>query len=364
MIRTLTAALILSLMSMPAMAQKPKGKGGPTPVIVTIAAEKEFSDVVEAIGTLKANESVDIASTVTERVVAIKFDDNQRVKKGDILIEMDTVEERAELAEQKSFRAEAQRQVNRLTPLVKKGAASDSTLDENRSELLAAKARIDAIQSRLNERIITAPYDGVLGLRNISVGALAQPGVTLTTIDDISVMKLDFCVPELFLSALKQGLVIQATTQAFPDEVFQGTISSIDSRIDPVTRSIIARAIIDNEDGKLRPGLLMQVDLQKNTRQAIIIPEETLIADGPDNFVFVVTTNEENKKISQRRKVTLGERRFGEVEILDGLEIGEQIITHGIIRVRPGSEVTIKTVEKDNEPLTEMLNAKKGEDKK
>lgn len=355
-----TAFVLITLLtpiSMQAFAQD-KQKTPPTPVMVTDVSRVSFSDEIEALGTLRANESVNLASSVTEPVTEISFDDNQRVKKGDVLVKMDAAEEIAELAEQQSFLDEAQRQVNRLSPLVKKGAASASILDENKREALAAKARVDAIQSRIDQRIIKAPYDGVLGLRNISVGALAQPGLMITTIDDDSIMKLDFSVPEVFLSTLKSGVIIEAKTEAYPEKTFKGEIASVDSRIDPVTRSIQARAILDNADGFLKPGLLMQVVLQKNPRKALVIPEETVIAEGANSFVLVI--QEENGQITaERRKVTLGARQFGSVEILSGLTEGDQIITHGTLRVRVGAPLEIMAVENNDETLKELLEQQK-----
>ncbi len=341
----LTAFFVPSL----ALAQAPT-----TPVIVTEVKSNSFADEVEALGTLKANESVDLASSVTELVTKIHFTDNQRVVKGDILIEMDAAEELAELDEQQSIFDEAQRQVDRLSPLVERGAASASILDENKRDLAGAKARIDAIQSRIDQRIIKAPYDGVLGLRNISVGALAQPGSMITTIDDDSVMKLDFSVPEIFLSTLTKGVEVNAKTEAYPDKIFEGVIDSVDSRIDPVTRSIQARAILDNAEGLLKPGLLMQVVLQKNPRQTLVIPEESLIASGADNFALIVTTMDENTS-AEKRKVELGQRQFGEVEILSGLNEGDKIVTHGTLRVRPGAPLEIIAAESDNESLNDLL---------
>lgn len=360
--------LLTAMLGLPLSAHAQNKKAPATPVIVTIAQVKDFADEIEALGTLRANETVDLTASVTEIVTKISYEDNQRVKKGDILVEMDAAEELAELAEQTSFIEEAQRQVNRLAPLVKKGAASASILDENRRELEGAKARVNAIQSRIDQRIMKAPFDGVLGLRNISVGALAQPGSMITTIDDDSVMKLDFSVPEVFLSTLKAGVVIEAETEAYPDKIFEGRIAFVDSRIDPVTRSIEARALIDNTDNLLKPGLLMQVELQKNPRKAVLIPEEALTANGPDNFVFVVS-EADGKTSAERRKVILGTRQYGEVEIVSGLEEGEKIVTHGNLRVRPGAPLTITAIEKDGDTLEQLLidseNAKaKKEDKK
>lgn len=350
--------LIFLISTIPAHAQAPDGGSSkPTPVIVSDVEEKEFADKVEALGTLKANESVEVTTTVTERVTKINFDDNQHVKQGDILVEMDAAEEFAELSEQESFLAESERQVERLEPLVKKGAASESDLDARRREALGATARIKAIQSRIDQRIIKAPYDGILGLRNISVSALAQPGTIITTIDDISVMKLDFSVPEVFLASLKVGVEIKAETEAYPNEAFTGKITSVDSRIDPVTRSIQARALIDNKEGKLKPGLLMLLELQKNPRKALVVPEESLITNGSNQFVLVII-KQDGRTIAERRKVTLGARQYGEVEVLDGLIKGERVVTHGTLRVMPGGEVEITATEKNGETLRELLDQK------
>ena len=340
-------------------AQKAGGPPAPTPVIVTELTTQAFSETVEALGTLRANESVELTSTVTELVTAVNFDDGQRVKKGDVLIEMDTSEERAELAEQRSFLNEAQRQVNRLTPLVKRGAASESTIDTQRRETQGARARIQAIESRIAKRIIKAPFDGVVGLRNISVGTVAQPSAQLTTIDDDAVMKLDFAVPSVFVATLRPGLSIEAESSAYADRVFKGTISSVDSRIDPVTRSIVARALIDNPAGELRPGLLMRVELEKNPRQALVVPEEAVVPVGNENFVWIVAIKDGNP-VAERRTVTLGTRQYGGVEVVSGLSPGERVITHGTLRMRPGAPLTITAVENGDEPLDALLKQTSG----
>lgn len=326
----------------------------PTPVFVAVVERQHFVDKLEALGSLKANENVELTSTVTELVTRINFEDGQRVVKGDVLVEMDADEELAEQAEEQSRIDEAQRQVNRLKPLIARGAASKSALDERQRELQTARARMKAILSRINKRQITAPFDGVVGLRNISVGSLAQPGTQVTTIDDDSVMKLDFSVPEVFLSTLLAGVKIEATSAAYPEDVFRGEIASVDSRINPVTRAIIVRAHLDNALQKLKPGLLMQIALQKNPRQALVVPEEAVIANGRENSVWLIV--EKNAvTVVERRPVSIGVRRDGWVEIRDGLISGQQVVTHGTLRVRPGAEVSVMAVERDNESLTELL---------
>lgn len=324
------------------------------PVFVTQIERSTFVDKIQAIGSLQAKENVELTPTVTELVTEVNFDDGQRVKKGDVLVNMDDAEELALLAEEESRVGEAERQVKRLEPLVARNAASRSDLDSQKLQLQTALARVNAIKSRLRQRKIIAPFDGVVGLRNISVGALTQPGVLITTIDFDSVMKLDFAVPELFISVLQQGAKIEAKTSAWPDKTFSGTIASIDSRIDPVTRSIKVRALLDNPDFLLRPGLLMRVELQKNPREAIIIPEEALIIRGNEQSVFVAM-EKDGKTFAERKVVTIGSRRKGEVEIIDGLEVGQLIITHGTLRVRPGVEINIEAIQRSDESLAELL---------
>lgn len=349
--------LICLLFPVIAQAQGPMGNA-PSPVFATEVQKKFFVDEVEALGTLRANESVDLNATVTELVTLVNFEDGQRVKKGDLLVEMDAAEELAELAEEKSTLEEARRQAKRLEPLVKSGAASESNLDERRREVETTKARVDAIQSRIDLRRTVAPFDGVLGLRNISVGALAQPGRLITTIDDDSIMKLDFSVPSVFLETLKPGVKIEAVTKAYPADKFTGEISSIDSRVDPVTRAVKARALIDNADLRLKPGMLMRVILQKNPRQTLVVPEEALIVDGNENYVMRIIEADGNLRV-ERAVVTLGTRQFGNVEILEGLNGGDRIVNHGALKLRPGAAVTIKAMENEDKPLKELLNESK-----
>ncbi|MDX2480944.1 MAG: efflux RND transporter periplasmic adaptor subunit [Desulfuromusa sp.] len=344
----LASAATLALAA-PGQAQKS------TPVIVAEAKIETLQDRIEVLGTLRANETVEITATITDTITVIHFDDGQRVAAGDILIEMTSLEEHAQLEEELSNVAEARKQFDRLAPLVKKGAASQTLLDQRVRELATAQARFKAIESRLQDRLILAPFSGMVGLRNISPGALVEPGDVITTLDDVSVMKLDFTVPTVHLAALNSGASIQARSPAFKEQVFSGTVKSINSRIDPVSRSIVARAIIDNPDGKLKPGLLMTVELLNNTRQGVVIPEEALIPSGRANYVMVVDQSISPLKV-QRRNVQIGMRLFGSVEIIEGLEAGELVVTHGNTRIRPDQDVTILATDKGGAPLKNLLS--------
>jgi membrane fusion protein (multidrug efflux system) len=348
-------ALVLFFCLLPVLGRAQTPAAPPPPKVIIAGVKTDhFVDRVEALGTLKANESVAVTANVTETVSAIHFDDGERVKRDQLLVEMTSGEEHALLEEGRARVAEAERQYERVVSLVSQRSASESLLDERKRDLDTAGATLVAIESRLADRLIKAPFEGVLGLRNISVGALVEPGDLIATLDDDSVMKLDFSVPSLYLPDLEVGLGIQARARAYGDRVFEGKIRSIDSRVDPVTRSIQVRALIPNEDRSLKPGVLMQVELLRNPRDALVVPEAALLPEGRDQYVMLIG---EGNGV-ERRKVQIGARRPGEVEILSGLEAGDKVIVHGNDKVRVGQKVEIRAVDDGSRTLRQMLEQK------
>ncbi len=323
-----------------------------TPVFVTETKLATIEDRIEALGTLRARESVEVTASVTEIVTAINFDDGDRVIKGHVLVEMTSDEEHAQLEEARVTVDEARRQYERIKSLRKQQSASESQLDEQRRVWEANQARLTAIESRLADRLIRAPFAGIVGLRNISVGALVEPGDIITTLDDDGVMKLDFPVPAVYLSALVPGMSVDASTRAWQGRRFEGKVRSIGSRVDPVTRTVTVRALLPNTDQALRPGMLMQVELQSQPRQSIVIPEECLVAQGQKQYVYVVDPADST---AQRREVRIGTRRPGEVEIVEGLTVGELVITDGTLKVRPGKKVSIRAIDDGTTGLHELL---------
>jgi membrane fusion protein (multidrug efflux system) len=341
------AALLVLLIRLPE-ASAAEG----IPVIVTEARIVPFEDRVEALGTLLAYESVTLSSTVTETVAAIHFDDGDRVTAGKLLVELNDAEERALLEEARVLSAEAKRQYDRLKALQAQGQAALSLVDEKQREWEAAQARVQSLEARLSDRSLRAPFSGVLGLRNISVGALVEPGDVITTLDDDRVMKLEFTIPTTFIEALRPGLRITARAPVLPGRSFEGEVAAIDSRVDPVTRSVRVRAHLPNPDHVLRPGLLMEVVLKKDPRQSIRLPEEALVQIGQHHHVLVVRGDR-----AERREVTIGARRPGEVEIRQGVEAGEKVIVHGTTRVRHGDIVRIVGVDDGTTPIPDLLRS-------
>ncbi|HKK52692.1 MAG TPA: efflux RND transporter periplasmic adaptor subunit, partial [Myxococcota bacterium] len=223
----------------------PGGAGSerpPTPVVVSTPFEYEFADRIEALGTARANESVVITANVTETVARVHFESGQQVAAGALLVELESTEERAQLAEARANRADARLRFERVADLAKRGTESQSRYDEVRTAFEAAEARVAELEARLSDRRLRSPFAGVLGLREVSPGTLVQPGDRITTLDDIDRIKLDFSVPETFLSILRTGLDIRTESAAYPERIFPGRITAIDSRVDPGTRAVRVRA--------------------------------------------------------------------------------------------------------------------------
>jgi membrane fusion protein, multidrug efflux system len=309
-------------------------------VVTAHPARKEFAYEVEALGTLRANESVDITAKVADRVAAIHFNEGQQVRKGSLLIELDNTEARADLAAAEAAASDSRSQYKRSQELFATKALSEAQLDQLQATLLANEARVAAARSRLADRVITAPFNGRVGLRHVSLGGLVNPGAVITTLDDLSVVKLDFSVPEQFLSTLQPGLTVQARSTAYADSTFDGHVASVDTRVDPSTRSVAIRALIDNRDGRLRPGMFMTVKLVRPEGQALMLPEQAIVPENEQHFVYVVADGK-----AQKREIKIGRRRPGEVEVLQGLSADDGVVIDGTQNLRDGVPVRVQGAE-------------------
>jgi membrane fusion protein (multidrug efflux system) len=305
-------------------------------VVTAPVTKAPFATEVEALGTAKANESIDVTAKVSNRVKAIRFREGQSVRAGDILVELDPEEIAADLAVAEAALKDSRSQVNRSRELYASKALSAQQMEQLESTMQANEARVAAARARLADQTVRAPFGGRVGLRNISVGGLVNPGTVITTLDDLSVMKVDFSVPETFLSILKEGLQIQANTTAYAGEPFIGTVLSVGSRVDPVSRSIVVRGQLVNREGKLKPGMFMTVRLQSANANALLIPEEALVPEREKQFVYVVRNNK-----AVKTEIAVGRRRPGEVEVLKGLELGDSVVVQGTQKVRDGGGVRV-----------------------
>jgi len=324
------------------VAEEPAARGGfrggfgRVPVVGLSSVEQRMvADKIESVGTSVANESVNLTVKVSETVFAVNFEDGDFVERGQILVELVKADEASRLAEAQATVDDAVRQFDRIENLSAQNLVADNEKDQARTNLDTARARFEGVLVAMDDRLIRAPFSGYLGFRNISEGSLLTPGVVITTLDDVSVIKLDFTIPERYFADVRVGQIIQSNSIVYDDKIFEGTVSVVGSRIDPVTRGVSVRATIDNSSLQLRPGMLMTVSLALNEKLALVVPERSIIASQGRQHVFVVDS--ENKVA--RTEVELGRRRDGFVEIISGLVQGQEVVSEGTISVRPGQTV-------------------------
>ena len=308
------------------------------PVRVVEARVRDFQDQTSAQGTLRAWESVTITSSVSQIVTSIAFEDGQQVQKGDVLALLKQDAEQATLRELQASLQDANREVRRLENLARQNQVAQTDLDKARTQADVTRHKIEAVEARIADRTIVAPFSGVLGLRKVSEGALLTPGQELTTLDDISRMRLDFTLPATRLAFIAPGQMVEASTPAFR-QVFAGEISAVDSRIDPVARSIRARATIDNPEQLLLPGLFMEVVVRGPSRSTLLLPEECLQSRSTQHYVWRVIDGQ-----ATRTPVSIGARIPGWVEILDGLPEGSLVVRDGVGRLS-GEAVPVTLVD-------------------
>ncbi len=313
--------------------------GGSGPVIAVVATPVRLENLaleVEALGTAKASESVDVTAKVSNMVTAIRFTEGQKVPKGEVLVELDGEQARADLAVANAALTESASQLKRSRELYSTKVLSDQQIEQIEATHTANQARVASARSRLSDTVIRAPFSGRVGLRRVSVGSLVAPGTVITTLDDTSSIKLDFTVPERVVAAMRAGLDIEATSVAYPGQTFSGRVASVDSRVDPSTRSVIVRAIVPNEQGLLKPGMFMNVRLSRGATDVLVVPEEALVPEQGDVFVYVVQDGKASK-----RKIQAGQRTIGSVQVTDGLRAGEMVVTEGTQKLRDGASVTL-----------------------
>jgi membrane fusion protein, multidrug efflux system len=313
------------------------GAMGATNVTVSVVSREMLADEVESVGTAQANESLNLTAKVSDTVTAIHFNDGGFVEQGEVLVELTNNAEAARLTEARAAEADARRQYNRLQSLIETNLISQTDLEEARTRWETANARLEGVIANMDDRVVRAPFTGILGFRNISEGTLVTPNTVITTLDDISIIKLDFNIAEVYLAQLQPGQNIKANSIVYRGRDFEGVVSSVGSRVDPVTRSVQVRAEIANPEGFLRPGMLLTVGLTLNERDTIVVPEAAVVPSQGRQFVFVV----DEESIARRVEVQLGRRRPGLVEIVSGVVPGQRVVTQGVSQVRPDSRVRI-----------------------
>ena len=305
-------------------------------VIATELATQSFVDKFTALGTANANESIEVTSRISSVITEINFEEGQRVKTGDLLVALDNREIRANLAMSEASLKQKRSQFERSRTLGTTRVVSEAELEELEAGVLMAEAEVRGAQARLADSYVRAPFDGTVGLRRISPGDLVGPDTVITTLDDTDTIKLEFTIPEAFLGTVDRGVEIQASTNVYPGQAFAGTVSNVDSRIDPVTRSVAVIARLPNPNQLLKPGMFLTVELRRARDNVLLIPEEAIMPRQGRQYVFVI---EEGRAVE--KQVELGSRAPGMAEVRSGLSPGDVVITEGTQKVRDGIPVRI-----------------------
>lgn len=318
-------------------AQTPAGKPQGLPVKAVPVKVSTVTTEVSAVGTLLANESVMIRPEITGRVAAIHFSEGQPVAAGAKLVTIEPGEYQAQLAASSADAKLNRQRYQRAEELFTKGFISSQALDEARGNLDKSMAREAEDRARLAKTQLRAPFSGIVGLRQVSPGAYVQPGRDIARLEDLSRIKLDFRVPEVYLNKIRQDQEVGVKVDAFPNEQFRGRIYAVEPVVDEQTRTVLLRARIPNPALKLRPGMFARVRLTLGARaNAMVIPEQAIVPKGQDSFVFRVVAGK-----ARLTKVRIGQRGPGEVEILDGVAAGDTVVTDGQIKLQDGAPVTV-----------------------
>ena len=320
-----------------------RGAAGPVPVEAKPVRIGDAETSIDAVGTLISNESVVLRAEVSGRVASINFVEGAQVAKGDVLVELDSSVERAELAQAQAQQVLGRSNFERAKELRRNNAGTQRALDEADAALRTADAAVDLAQARLDKRRLVAPFDAWVGLRTISPGDFVTPETKIVNLEQTDPLKVDFRVPEIFLPALAQGQRVTLEIDAYPGVAFQGTVRALNPLVDATGRAVVVRAEVGNDQGELRPGLFARVRLTLAERKnAMFVPEQAVLPQGDEAFVFRVVDGGEGKSIVKLTPVVLGHRRAGEVEIMQGLAAGDIVVDAGLLKIRDGVPVQVQ----------------------
>jgi membrane fusion protein (multidrug efflux system) len=335
-------AILLVFVAGAAFAQAPKGPPPAMPVKAAAARIAPAVDEVGAVGTLRADEAVTIRPEIAGRVVEFRFNEGQAVARGAVLVRLDQSELGAVLASSRAQLKWEEQRMERAEDMHKKGFISQQGLDDQKTNLVRARAKLAEDEAKLAKTEMRASFSGVTGLRQVSEGQYVAAGTDIARLEKIDQLKLDFRIPESFIGKLKAGQPVKVLVDAYADKVFPGSVYAIEPGVDDQTRTIQLRARVANPELRLRPGMFARVQVQLGVREkAIWIPEAAIVPKGQDITVFRVLAGPDGGGKVDVVRVQTGARKVGEVEIVKGLAAGDLVVTEGTQKIGPGSSVVL-----------------------
>lgn len=321
------------------------GAAGPVPVEVARAESRSLQDDATAVGSLRSRQGVMVRPEVSGRVARLGFADGQRVKRGQVLVQLDDTLQVAQLQQAEAQASIARSNYQRNKELVAQNFVSRSVLDQSEANLQVAEAQVSLARAQLGRMKIVAPFDGTAGIRNVNVGDYVKDGADLVTLEDTSSMYVDFRLPERFLPKVQAKQKVSVVVDALPDKRFDARVEALDPQVDANGRALLVRARVDNAGQALRPGMFARVRLVLAEKpDAVLVPEEALVPQGNKQFLLKVVQGPEGPA-SERLEVATGIRRDGKVEILSGVAAGDTVVTAGQAQLMRGQSRPVRVVE-------------------
>jgi len=330
-------------MQMSAMQEQMAQPEPPAPVEATRVQQSEWLPSVDAVGSTRAINGISVANEVAGVVDSLNFESGQSVKKGDVLVRLDTDTDEAALQARQAEADLARLQFERFGNLLPQKAVSQSQYDEAKANYDAARARVIEAEALMNKKVIRAPFDGVVGLRQVDLGEFLAVGSPIVEINMLDPIYVDYTLPEKELSRLAVGDRVEAEVAAYPDREFVGEIQSINSSINPESRTLAVRAKLDNKAQQLRPGMFVRIkSLRREPRQLLSLPREAISYNTYGDYVFLIESAEKGGSLTvKRQQVTTGSVENGRVEIVEGLQAGDRVVATGLVRLRNGQSVKL-----------------------
>jgi membrane fusion protein (multidrug efflux system) len=323
-----------------------RGPGGPPSVELGKVETMRLEDDTQAVGTLRSRQGVVLRPETSGRVQALSFGDGQRVRQGQLLVQLDDTLQRAQLKQAEASASIARTNLQRSRELASQNFVSQSAVDQNAAALEVAMAQVALAQAQLQRMQVLAPFDGIVGIRSVNVGDYVKDGADLVTVEDLSSVWVDFRLPERFMARARAGQTVELALDSMPGRKFTARIDALDSQLDANGRSVLVRARLNNSDGSLRSGMFARVRAVFDVRnKALVVPEEALVPVGEKQFVFRVVDGPEGGKVAQRVPVKVGMRLPGRAEILDGVKDGEAIVVAGQSRLARGDNIPVRVVD-------------------
>lgn len=330
------------------MGEAMKKAGPPPEVVSTALAEKQtWEDTLSAVGSIVSAKGVGVANDSPGIVARLHFESGDTVKNGEILVELDTSVERAQLASLRARRELAEISVKRSTALVSSGAVAQSQVDNDAAQLKSLTADVSALGAQIERKIVRAPFAGKLGMRSVNVGQYLGPGTQVTTLESAEATLVEFSLPQQDLPKLQVGMKVRALQTGNPKPLAEGAVSAIDPTIDPMSRNIKVRASLAEGALPLRPGMFLRIEVVLPQRAEVVaVPQTAVVHASYGDSVFVGEQKQgpdgKSRKVAQQHFVKLGGTRGDFVSIVDGLKAEQEVVTAGAFKLRNGVPLTIK----------------------